>query len=360
MNHEVLELSKQLIQLKTDPGNHKELQQALKLCLKELNGFTVEHFERNGEKSILVYNTPKRPKKFKLILNGHLDIIPAKDFQHTPVVKGPRLYGAGSMDMKSNVACLIAAFKQTANTVSYPLGLQIVTDEEVGGFDGTGYQVEEGIRSEFVISGETTQFNIVTKAKGIMWVRLTTKGETAHGAYPWKGKNAIWLMTDILANLKKEFPIPHQQEWITTLNLSSIEAPNKAFNKVPDECSVQLDIRYIPEDKDTLISRIEKHLTSECTMEILTNEAALFVEDDNPFVQLLKRTTEKITSSPVRLYGAQGSSDARHFTKVGNNGVEFGPIGGGIGSDEEWVDLPSLTTYINILIKYIQKIDTSS
>ena len=32
-----------------------------------------------------------------------------------------------------------------ANKVDYPLGLQLVTDEEVGGFNGTKYQIEKAL-----------------------------------------------------------------------------------------------------------------------------------------------------------------------------------------------------------------------
>lgn len=356
MIDEIVDLSKKLISIKSNPGNNKELEDCLSLCLDELRGFTIERLERNGVKSALIYNTEKRSSKFKVILNGHLDIIPGKDFQHKPYIKGNKLYGAGAMDMKSNVACLISIFKEVSKKVNYPLGLQLVTDEEIGGFDGTKFHVDDGLRTEFVIAGESTNFNIVHKAKGIVWLQITSKGETAHGAYPWKGKNAIWEMESFLSKLRHLFPIPKQQEWITTCNLSSIKTTNDSFNKVPDNCTISLDIRYIPEDKKNLLKSIEDILPENFDLEIITDEEALFVKEDNHFIQLLKKVDEEITGNKVVLYGAQGSSDARHFTKVGCDGIEFGPIGGGIGSDEEWVDIPSLETYVKILSKFLLEI----
>lgn len=349
MLNNVLDLSKKLISIKSNPGNTKELEECLQLCLKELKGYNVEIFERNGVKSALIYNSKKRPKKFRIILNGHLDVIPGKDFQYKPVIKGDKLYGVGALDMKANLSCLIMTFKEIASKVSYPIALQLVTDEEVGGFDGTKYQVEEGIRADFVIAGETTNFNIVNQAKGIMWLKICSSGVTAHGAYPWRGTNAIWEMNEFLNKLKKKFPIPKEQNWITTVNLSKILTANNTFNKIPDNCEIWLDIRYIPEDKKTLLKEIKSMMTKDFKMEIVANEPSLFVNENNTYIQSLKKFDEEITKNKVVLYGAQGSSDARHFTDVGCDGIEFGPTGGGIGSDEEWIDIPSLEKYITIL-----------
>ena len=348
-----LRLSKQLIAIRTDPPNTRELNRALALVERELRGFHIERFERNGSRSILVTNTKRRPKKFKVLLNGHLDVIPGKDFQYTPKEKGTRLYGVGSMDMKSNVACLIHAFKETAHKVSYPLGLQIVTDEEIGGFDGTLYQVERGVRADFIIAGETTQFDIVNEAKGILWIKVSCRGKTAHGAYPWRGDNAIIKMNTFLSRLMKEFPTPKRQAWQTTINISRVETSNESFNKVPDSCQAWIDLRFIPSERKTILKRFRSIVPKGFSLEVLAHEPALYVDKKNPYLTRLRDVTAKVTGRPVKYYGAQGSSDARHFTRVGCAGVEFGPVGGGIGTDKEWVSIPSLERYERTLTEFL-------
>lgn len=353
MRNQILPLSEKLITIRTNPGSTDELNKALVLMLGDLNEFTIEHFELDGVKSALIHNSKKGTKKFKIILNGHLDVIPGKDHQYIPKVEGNRLYGVGAMDMKSNLVSLMLAFKAVAKKVNYPLALQLVTDEEVGGFKGTKYQIEQGIRADFVISSEPTNLNIVNQAKGILWLKISTKGKSAHGAYPWKGKNAIWKMHQFLNQLEKNFPIPDKQAWITTVNLSSTETSNHIFNKVPDNCSISLDIRFIPEDSKIILNKIKSMLPKGFKLEILANESALLVEQNNQYLKLLQKTAKMISKQRVRLYAAQGSSDARHFTKVGCAGVEFGPIGGGIGADEEWVDIPSLEKYYQIIKQFL-------
>ncbi len=328
----------------------------MEVALSHLQEFTIERFESNGVKSALIYNRKKRPKKFNIILNGHLDIIPGKEHQYSPKIIGNRLYGIGSMDMKSGVASHIMVFKELANKLDYPLGLQLVTDEETGGFNGTKYQIDQGIRANFVIVGELTNFALENKAKGILWVKISTKGKSAHGAYPWKGENAIWKMNHFLNQLEKRFPLLELEEWKTTVNLSRIETNNQTFNKIPDDCGAWLDIRYIPEETDYIVRIIKELLPDGFKQKIEVNEPAHFVDNNNHYIKLLQQSGEQISNQKILLSAAHGSSDARHYTRVGCKAIEFGPIGGGMGTDNEWVDIKSLNIYFKILEHFLNSL----
>ncbi len=357
MANSVLKLTKKLISLRSDPDRPVELSKALKLVSSELQGFKIERFERNGRKSILVHNQKRMPKRFKVILNGHLDVIPGKLHQYTPKIKGDKVFGVGSMDMKANVASMLHVFKQNAKKVSFPLGLQIVTDEEIGGFDGTKFQVDKGVRADFVIAGESTRFDIVNQAKGVLWLRITAKGKTAHGAYPWRGDNALLKMNKFLDRLYREIPVPKKNVWQSSINLSRIETPNQSFNKVPDCCCAWLDLRFVPKDRKMILKWIKRLLPAGLKLEVVANEPALFVAPTNKYLKALKAAARKFKKGEVKLYGAQGTSDARHFTRVGCAGVEFGPVGGGIGTDHEWVSISSLETFQKILSEFLQSVE---
>lgn len=357
MINKIISLTKKLVSIKSTPDNTKALEEILELALLHLKGFTTERFESNGSKSALISNSEKRQKKFKVILNGHLDIIPGKKDQYLPKIKNNRLYGVGSMDMKANVACLIAVFKEMANKVNYPLALQLVTDEETGGFNGTKHQIDKGVRADFVIAGETTNLSIENQAKGILWVKISCKGKAAHSAYPWRGENAIWKMNKFLSLLEEEFPVPKQEEWQTTVNLSKVETKNQTFNKIPDDCIVWLDIRYIPEETNTIVNTLKELLPKGFKLDIVLKEPALSTDENNQYLQLLKQKIEEVTKKGASVVAANGSSDARHFSRINCNAIEFGPIGGGIGSDNEWVDIQSLVSYKKILCEFLTKID---
>lgn len=353
----IIPLTKQLVAIKSVDGNQQSLDEILDIALSHVSEFTIERFERKGIKSALVYNTSTRPEKFKILLNTHLDIIPGKEEQYIPREVGDKLYGAGVMDMKANLAAALFAFKDVAQEVRYPIALQLVTDEELGGFDGTKFQVEEGIRADFVLATEPTNFDIVHKAKGVLWLKITTVGTSAHGAYPWRGNNAIWKMHPFLEALKVHHPILVEEAWKTTVNLSTIDTSNKAYNKIPDNCVVGLDIRFVPEDADVILESITRLLPDGATVEILAHEPALATDVENTSIKKLESISASVLGREVVLRGAQGSSDARHFQPVGCPGIEFGPIGGGIGSDDEWVDVPSLKQYYEIIKLFLQSVE---
>ena len=353
MTDTILSLAKQFIVIKSTPDNTEALEEILDLALAQLQEFTIERFEKAGVRSALIYNAESRPRKFKVLFNVHLDIIPAKEEQHIPRVKGDKLYGAGAMDMKANAACTIFAFKEVAKIVDYPMALQLVTDEEVGGFNGAKHQVDQGVRAEFVIATEPTNLDIVHKTKGVLWLTIFGRGKTAHGAYPWRGENAIGKINDFLSALKKRYPNPTSEKWVTTVNVSKIETGNQAFNKIPDDCTVSLDIRFVPSDGPHLVKNIRALLPKGCRVEVLANEPAINTSPGEAYIKLMRQASKKVTGVESALRGAQGSSDARHFTRVGSAGVEIGPVGGGIGSDKEWVSIRSLGTFHRILKEFL-------
>ena len=106
----VLNLSKKLITIPSTSDNPKALGKVMEISKKTLEGFKYETFDKNGTRSLLFYNTQKLPKKFKIILNAHLDVIPAKKHQYIPKEKNERLYGRGANDMKAAAVSFILLF----------------------------------------------------------------------------------------------------------------------------------------------------------------------------------------------------------------------------------------------------------
>lgn len=349
----VIDLSKQLIAIPSINNDYPNQAKAISFCKRLLKGFSVEEFESQSSKSLLVYNTDKRPKKFRLILNSHLDVVPGLDNQFQPLIKHNRLYGRGAYDMKAAAIVQLLVFKDIASQIDKPIALQLVTDEETGGFNGTKHQVEDyAVRADFVITGEPTNLDIKNQAKGILWLNIKSKGETAHGAYPWLGDNAIWEMHKLLDKLQVKYPVPKREVWLTTMNLAGISSSNQTYNKVPDECEIKLDFRFIEEDKNTLLREIEKLIPRTFTMTVVENESSHYTSPDNQDLIKLKHLIKSSGHNP-KLIKAQGGSDLRHFSRVGCAGIEFGPSGKGHHSDEEYVEIESLDKYYQILKQFI-------
>jgi len=184
----LIEQTKRLIAIQSTADNPMALRKAVEfvadIVAKQPN-VTIERFERNGKHSFLAYRGAKRPENFDILLNGHVDVIPANPAQFTAYEKDGRLYGRGALDMKGTMLTLTDVFCELVNEVPYALGLQIVSDEEIGGYDGVKLQIDEGVRANFVIMGEyaNDQGVIYNAARGLCWAEIAFKGKSAHGGH---------------------------------------------------------------------------------------------------------------------------------------------------------------------------------
>ena len=166
-----------------------DLRRALEFVIDYVGpGFRVERFESGGKPSALLYPGASRPE-FRVIFNAHLDVVPAEPSQFAPRREGDRLYARGAQDMKVSALSLATVFREQAPVLPYPIGLQLVTDEEVGGRHGTRHQVVmQGVRSQFVIIGEHSRLDLVADSKGLLHAKLVATGTGGHGAYNAKDK----------------------------------------------------------------------------------------------------------------------------------------------------------------------------
>lgn len=348
MKH-VVDLTKKLICIKSTKDNPSGIEDALSVIKQELNGTNYKTFKKNKSRSFLFYNTKKIPEKFDVILNGHIDVVPGKNFQYRPKISSGKLYGRGAQDMKGAVAAMSLVFKEVANKTNLKIGLQIVSDEEIGGFLGTKHQLNKGIRADFAIAGEPTDLGVNNKSKGVMWLRIKTKGKSAHAAYHWESQNALMETKRIIDRLEAEFPMAKEGAWVSTVNPTMIETTNKTYNMIADDCTLSLDVRYTQEEEENVLERINKILPENSEMKVIMSESTHFTDDKNKYVEMLQTAGQKVIGKKLDLIAKHGGSDMRYFNELGIPSITFGTIGGGIHSDSEWVDVKSLSSYYEIL-----------
>lgn len=350
--NEILALTCSLISIQSTTENEAALEQCIAIAQKELEAFTIERFDNNNHPSLLVHNQKKGHKHFRIILNAHLDVVPGNPDQFLHIEKHGKLFARGAYDMKAAAATMIVVFKNLAKELPYPIALQIVTDEETGSA-GTRHQLAQGIRADFVIAGECgSNLKITNKGRGTIFMKLTAKGKSAHGAYPWLGDNAYTKLHKSLTNIMEAFPAPKHPTDKTTVTITRVESNNKTFNKIPEEFTAYLDIRYSPDDKN-IVDQISKMLPKDIKYEVLFTYVPLSVSEDDPYIQKLQEAGKSVLSRELTFRKAFGGSDMSCYAELGIPGIEFGPEGGNQHDNNEWVSIHGLERYHAILNTFL-------
>lgn len=336
-----------------------ELGRALDLVLDFIGpGFTVERFESGGKPSALVYSGPGRPH-FTVVLNAHLDVVPAPASQFRPYRDGDRLYARGAQDMKVSALGLALAFRELAGRVAYPLGLQLVTDEESGGRDGTLHQLREGVASRFALIGEASGLRVVTECKGIIRARLQATGRSAHGAYPWLGDNALLKLSAAIDAILAAYPVPGAEAWRTTVNVARIGTSNRAVNQVPAEAEAWLDIRFPAGDPDLdgkTPGQVAAYLAGFCQPGVTPVADSVAppgrADESRPEVAALQAAAraQGYTGDFLRKHG---TGDGRHYGAHAIASVAFGIGGDGQHGPDEYADLTTIAPYCQALTAFL-------
>ncbi|MEV4411924.1 M20/M25/M40 family metallo-hydrolase [Catellatospora sp. NPDC049609] len=342
-----------LIAVPSTADRPDELHRALELVLDVVGGgFTVERFASHGKPSALLYRPVDGPRPpFRVILNGHLDVVPAPPEQFTARREGDRLYGRGAQDMKISALVMAHVFAELAPLLPYPLALQLVTDEEIGGRNGTLHQLEQGVTGQFVVIGEQSGLEIVTDSKGILQARLTATGRAAHSAYPWHGDNALLTIMEAVRALHTAYPLPTAEAWATTVNLARVDTPNSAFNQVPALAEAWLDIRFPPGEPGfdgRGAAQIAEHLGDICgpgvTVAVEHADAPHHADRARPEVKALQQAA-RAQGFPGGFLRKHGAADGRFYSQRGIDAVIFGIGGAGLHGPDEYADITTIVPY---------------
>ena len=283
----------------------------------------------------------------RVVFHGHVDVVPAHADQFEPRIEGDRLIGRGAYDMKGGLAAMMCAVKDVADNEHVRLRFICVPDEESEDVERrcTDALVQEGMRADFVITGEPTDLHIGVQAKGVLAVRVEVSGIAAHGSTPWVGDNAILKAYDVFRRIETLRFSRESSDLFDrpSINIARIVGGD-AFNKVPDRCTMDIDIRYLPnQDPGEILADIR---TLEDVRIVKTfQRAPAHVSRSNPYVRALRDAVSKSLQGEALSIGRDGSSDAISFLEAGVPAVEFGPVGGGHHGPEEWVSIASLARY---------------
>jgi succinyl-diaminopimelate desuccinylase len=312
--------------------------------LKELEGPRPNVIARLGQNPVWV------------LLNGHIDVVPAQDTGWTsspfsPTIRDGRIYGRGAADMKGSLAAMTyaaAALVHAVPELERGLTLTYTTDEEVGGYTGIEFLIEEGIINsgyKYCISTDGDIEYISVAGLGDLEVRIDVRGKAEHSGQGWLGVNAVEEAAELIVRLKdlaklvasrrskiRVHPSTGVEYMRPGLYVNVIRGGLKA-NIIPDHCHFVVDRRFIPEEDQAevleellRVIRDFKEAKPRATVDasVESSYPAYAVDPGHELVRALRQSAAEVLHTELPLYGSQGSSDVAFIAALGIPVVSLG------------------------------------
>jgi succinyl-diaminopimelate desuccinylase len=263
---------------------------------------------------------------------GHLDVVPPGEGWRTDpfetVIEDGVLTGRGAVDMKSAIACFVAAIsrvEQGGGTIS----LLITGDEEGYATYGTPRIIdwlnEHQIRPDMILIGEPTSVDrlgdtvkIGRRGSVNMWIDVP--GTQGHVAYPHRADNPVPKLARVVSALEAvhlddgtdAFPP-------SNLEFTAVSTPTQASNVIPASGTAQLNIRFNNLQKGTdLVKMVEEIAEREAPGSTvrarISGEA--FLTPPGPLYDVLVAAIEEETGISPDLSTSGGTSDGRFLIQL--------------------------------------------
>jgi acetylornithine deacetylase/succinyl-diaminopimelate desuccinylase family protein len=295
----------------------------------------------------------------RILLNGHMDTVdPGRGWIHDPFgaqVEGGKMFGRGTFDMKSGLACILwaaAACKEESLPKRGELIVTAVVDEEAIDW-GTYALVQKGITKDvdFAMVSESTDLEIATAHRGRAVFEVEVHGRSAHSQWPEHGVNAIEKAAVLLNALPRIGGPQHPRLGSSTINTLKIEGGQEEVMLVPDYCRLVIDRCLVPGYTSTAALKDLQSLITETGIEAetkLVERETPFCEpfeipDDHPYVRLIAQAAAKTLGRTPKITYHGGPCDSCILVNQGRiPTIEFGPSGARLHESDEYVEIESV------------------
>ena len=282
-----VEILTDLISFKTISGeDNNSLINYCDEILKRNGATSFKTFDQD-KKRVNLFATLKAKKpngKMPIILSGHTDVVPvSKGWSSDPfkaTIKGDKLYGRGSCDMKGFIACTLAYAPIFAKSnLDRDINFSFTFDEETACI-GAPLLIKElknrGFNKGICIVGEPTNMKIIDAHKGAYEYTTYFEGLAGHSSQPHKGVSAVEYaaryvnkLIDLREKLKDRkpkssiFTPPY-----STLSIGGIFG-GIAHNVIADKCHVKWETRpIVKEDAIFLNDELDKYVSEKLLPEM--------------------------------------------------------------------------------------------
>lgn len=346
----MIDLAQRLIRIKNvnPPGDYFEISKVLHQEMQRMS-LRVEIIEGYpGKINVFGILPGYEANGVTFLLSGHMDVVPVgdqKEWTHDPFggeVYDGRLWGRGSIDMKSTIAAELFAVKAVMDSRIPLRGTVMVggtVDDEIAGVWGMKYLLDYGFASKSLpmptihLLGEPSHLNITCSFKGRLWFKITTLGKSSHGGAPYEGINAIEKMMTLISEFKNIPKVNHPLMGEDTLNLGMIEGGEKV-NVVPSRCTAHFDFRMCaPGNEDILESKLRETIKDLMAkdrdfrikdFEIYEKRDPVEIRSDHEVIRRMSECVEEVTCMKPQFIGSLSAGDLYYSLKRGIPGAWIG------------------------------------
>ncbi|PWC37948.1 acetylornithine deacetylase [Azospirillum sp. TSO35-2] len=337
-----------------------------------------------GRENVVGVHTPREAKGRSLILNGHIDVVPAGPAElwttppFEPRIADGRLYGRGAGDMKAGIAAYTAAFaalRRLGYRPAAPVFLQSVIEEECTG-NGALACLHRGYRADAAVIPEPFNHSISIAQVGVMWVTLVVTGTPAHVLDTAAGTNAIEAAYALAAHLKAlevrwnepscRHPAFCGHAHPVNINLGRIEG-GEWPSSVPTRCTLDLRLGFFPGQEPQAIraevtAAVEQARRADPALagvgvDLRWNgfqAAGCDIDPNHPLVTMLADSHRAVRGDEPERVALTCTTDARFFALYGDTPATcYGPEATRIHGIDESVSLDSLRDVTRVLALFI-------
>lgn len=306
------------------------------LVAKELGRmkFSVSTIEPEpGRVSVVgkkTFGTGERPR---VVFYGHLDTVPAGNLSewNSPPFEGRlvdgKVIGRGAQDCKMGVASSLMAARVLSDAgleMSGTVTVATAADEESGGHKGIHELILTGLlKGDYGVYVESVPGEIHIAHNGMVWLQVTTRGESAHSSKKKTFPNAIVKMAKVIEALDDlEFTgwSPHPLvPGGPYISVNKITGGTKE-NMIADACTVTCDIRTMPgQTLRSVLGDVERALGKlraedpklKVEVELLTYARSGEIPPSDPAVVFTQLAAEKIIGTVPKAIGVTALTDQR-------------------------------------------------
>jgi acetylornithine deacetylase/succinyl-diaminopimelate desuccinylase-like protein len=302
------------------------------------------------------------------VLTGHMDTKPVcRGWDGDPYsgeIRGDRVYGHGIMDMKSALACMIAAAKSLRDS-SVQEGLDgslyvAAVCDHMGDQQGS-IELFNKVRGDYCILGEISDNEIYLGHRGRYYFDLTTIGRAAHTCHKAQAINANYLAAEFIVDFEPQRYFPTLASPVADLfgdelfmsagRIYGGLAPGGP-SMIPDECVVRIDCRPQPgvsieEVRGVIQASIDRVQGRDPSfhhqLELADVKRPHYIAPHEPIVQLLARAVEEVKGQPADYRAASWLGDTASFGQLIPT-VIFGPGREPVYTANEYLSVAEIET----------------